>query len=97
VADDVIAVLDHNRQLLAQLLAERLPQVGYAQPQASYLAWLDLRALELGEDPALARSSSAAGGAEPGPSFGRQGAGLRGSTSGLRRRWSKRRSSGLRA
>jgi cystathionine beta-lyase len=74
--DDVIAVLDHNRRLLAELLAERLPQVGYAQPQASYLAWLDLRALELGEDPAAAILERGGVALSPGPSFGRQGAGF---------------------
>ena len=74
--DDVVAVLDHNRQLLAALLAERLPQVGYAQPQASYLAWLDLRALELGEDPAGAILARCGVALRPGPSFGRQGAGF---------------------
>jgi len=74
--DDVIAVLDHNRRLLAELLAERLPQVGYAQPQASYLAWLDLRTLELGEDPAAAILERGGVALSPGPSFGRQGAGF---------------------
>jgi cystathionine beta-lyase len=74
--DDVIAVLDHNRRLLAELLAERLPEVGYAQPQAGYLAWLDLRALELGEDPAAAILGRGKVALSPGPSFGPQGAGF---------------------
>lgn len=74
--DDVLAVLDHNRRLLAELLAERLPQVGYAPPAAGYLAWLDLRELGLGADPAepiLVRAKLAL---SPGPSFGPQGAGF---------------------
>lgn len=74
--DDVIAVLDHNRSLLAELLAEHLPEVGYAQPQAGYLAWLDLRALELGEDPSRAILERGEVALSPGPSFGRQGAGF---------------------
>ncbi|MGD0980832.1 MAG: aminotransferase class I/II-fold pyridoxal phosphate-dependent enzyme [Solirubrobacteraceae bacterium] len=74
--DDVIAVLDHNRQLLAELLAERLPQVAYTQPQASYLVWLDLRALELGDDPSAAILERGGVALSPGPSFGRQGAGF---------------------
>lgn len=41
-----------NRALLARLLAERLPAVRYRVPQATYLAWLDCRALDLGDDPA---------------------------------------------
>jgi cystathionine beta-lyase len=74
--DDVVAVLDHNRRLLADLLAGRLPQVGYTQPQASYLAWLDLRAFELGEDPSAAILERGGVALSPGPSFGRQGAGF---------------------
>jgi len=74
--DDVIAVLKHNRALLAELLADRLPRAGYAPPDAGYLAWLDLRALGLGEDPAepiLVRAKLAL---SPGPTFGPQGAGF---------------------
>lgn len=74
--DDVLAVLDHNRALLARLLAERLPEVGYEQPQGGYLAWLDLRELGLGPDPSeqiLARGRLAL---SPGPQFGPQGTGF---------------------
>jgi cystathionine beta-lyase len=74
--DDVLAVLDHNRRLLAELLAQRLPEVIYTQPQAGYLAWLDLRALELGEDPAAAILEHGRVALSPGLSFGRQGAGF---------------------
>jgi cystathionine beta-lyase len=74
--DDVRAVLDSNRSLLAELLAERLPEVGYRPPRAGYLAWLDLRGLELGDDPAepiLERGRLAL---NPGPWFGPQGKGF---------------------
>ena len=64
--DDVLAVLDHNRGLLAELLAEHLPEVGYAQPRAGYLAWLDLRALDLGEDPSAGDPRARPGRAQPG-------------------------------
>jgi cystathionine beta-lyase len=74
--DDVIAVLDHNRTLLAELLAEHLAGVGYSQPRAGYLAWLDLRALDLGEDPSEALLEQGKVALSPGPSFGRQGAGF---------------------
>lgn len=73
---DVLAVLDHNRGLLAELLAERLPEVGYRQPEAGYLAWLDFRRLDLGPDPSqpiLERGQLAL---SPGPLFGPQGAGF---------------------
>ena len=52
--------------LLGDLLAERLPEVVYDAPEASFLAWLDCRALGLGDDPAATflehgRVASAAG------------------------------------
>jgi cystathionine beta-lyase len=43
--DDVLAYLDGNRYVLADLLAERLPRVRYTPPQGTYLAWLDCRQL----------------------------------------------------
>lgn len=74
--DDVIAVLDHNRGLLTQLLAEHLPEVGYIEPQAGYLAWLDLRELGLGEDPSETLLERGKVALSPGPQFGPQGAGF---------------------
>lgn len=50
--DAAIAGIDANRHLLASLLADRLPSVGYIPPEATYLAWLDCRSLGLGDDPA---------------------------------------------
>ncbi|WP_171115043.1 MULTISPECIES: aminotransferase class I/II-fold pyridoxal phosphate-dependent enzyme [Streptomyces] len=50
--DAVLAGLDENRRLLAELLAEHLPAVAYRPGDATYLAWLDCRALGLGDDPA---------------------------------------------
>jgi cysteine-S-conjugate beta-lyase len=73
--EEVLGVLDHHRHHLAELLAARLPAIGYRPPEASYLAWLDCTALGLGEDPSavfLARGRVAL---SPGPSFGRPGAG----------------------
>ena len=43
--DEVIGYLDGNRRLLAELLAEHLPEVRYTPPEGTYLAWLDCRAL----------------------------------------------------
>jgi cystathionine beta-lyase len=43
--DGVLTYLDGNRRLLATLLAERLPEVGYTPPEGTYLAWLDCRGL----------------------------------------------------
>ncbi|KOG42587.1 MalY/PatB family protein [Streptomyces resistomycificus] len=50
--DALLAGLRDNRRLLADLLARHLPTVGYRPGQATYLAWLDCRALGLGDDPA---------------------------------------------
>lgn len=47
---EVIGYLDGNRQLLGNLLAEHLPQVGYIQPEGTYLTWLDFRAYDLPGD-----------------------------------------------
>jgi cystathionine beta-lyase len=43
--DHVMAHLDGNRRLLAELVAEQLPGVGYVIPEATYLGWLDCQAL----------------------------------------------------
>lgn len=47
--DDVLGYLDGNRRLLAELVAEHLPGVGYTPPEGTYLAWLDCRELGLAE------------------------------------------------
>lgn len=48
----LVGELTANRDLLGRLLAEHLPQVRWRVPEATYLAWLDCRALGLGDDPA---------------------------------------------
>ncbi|MGQ4416316.1 MalY/PatB family protein [Streptomyces sp. SAS_269] len=50
--DALLTGLDTNRRLLAGLLAEHLPAIRYDPAEATYLAWLDCRALGLGDDPA---------------------------------------------
>jgi cystathionine beta-lyase len=51
--DAVLENLDHNRKMIKDLLDAKLPSVRYHIPQNSYLAWLDLEALELGVDPTV--------------------------------------------
>lgn len=46
-----IEYLQGNRDYLAQFVAERMPGVRMALPEATYLAWIDFRGAELGEDP----------------------------------------------
>jgi cystathionine beta-lyase len=50
--DALLAGLDDNRRLLADLLAAHLPAINCRPGEATYLAWLDCRALGLGDDPA---------------------------------------------
>lgn len=59
-----------NRDLLRTLLAETLPEIGYRVPQATYLAWLDCRALDLGDDPAEAFLRRGRVALTQGPPFG---------------------------
>jgi cystathionine beta-lyase len=74
--DALLAQLDENRSLLARLLREHLPAVGYVPPEASFLAWLDCRELGLGDDPAAAFLSRGKVALSPGPGFGAQGRGF---------------------
>jgi cystathionine beta-lyase len=73
--DAVNANIASNAELLAELCAQHLPDVGYSPPEATYLAWLDCRSTGLGDDPArafLRRGRVALG---RGPQFGPGGAG----------------------
>jgi cystathionine beta-lyase len=74
--DAVTAQVDENHRLLARLLGERLPGVAYARPDAGFLAWLDCRALGLGDDPAAAFLERGRVALSPGPDFGAQGNGF---------------------
>jgi cystathionine beta-lyase len=71
--DDVVGYLDRNRTLLAALLAEHLPQVGFLPPEGTYLAWLDCRPLSAGRGyagyPAGERPGGMAGDASPAAFF----------------------------
>ncbi len=74
--DALLAQLDENRSLLTRLLAGSLPGVRYVPPEASFLAWLDCRALSLGDDPAAAFLSRGRVALSSGPGFGHQGRGF---------------------
>ncbi len=74
--DEVLGYLDGNRRLLGDLLAQRLPAARWAPPQASYLAWLDLSAYDLGPDPAAVLLAQGRVALSPGPDFGALGSGF---------------------
>ncbi|MFH9548135.1 MalY/PatB family protein [Streptomyces sp. NPDC017435] len=73
--DALLAGLDGNRRLLCGLLAEHLPGVGQRPGEATYLAWLDCRALGLGDDPAAVFLERGRVALSPGLDFGTGGAG----------------------
>ena len=74
--DALLGQLDENRSRLSGLLAEQLPGVHYLPPEASFLAWLDCRALGLGDDPAKAFLDHGRVALSPGPDFGAPGLGF---------------------
>jgi cysteine-S-conjugate beta-lyase len=73
--DALLAGLDENRRLLGELLATRLPEVGYDAPEATFLAWLDFAPLGLGPDPAVVLLERARVALHHGPPFGAGGQG----------------------
>jgi len=73
--DDTIAALELNRDLVADLLAAQLPAVRYQVPRATYLAWLDCTALDLGDDPSETFLQRGRVAMIAGPDFGTGGAG----------------------
>ena len=70
--DTVLAQLDQNRHLIKKLLAEKLPTVRYHIPQNSYLAWLDVESLNLGENPSVTLIEKGRVAFSPGHGFGKQ-------------------------
>jgi cystathionine beta-lyase len=73
--DGTVRALEESKALLGALLRARLPGVGFRPPDATYLAWLDFRALGWGDDPSI-RTLAAKVALNPGPDFGPQGTGF---------------------
>ncbi len=48
---DLLTYLRGNRDFLTDWLAKYLPQIHFTQPEGTYLAWLDMHALELYPNP----------------------------------------------
>jgi cysteine-S-conjugate beta-lyase len=72
----VRAQLADNRELLCELLTTELPKITWKPPHASYLAWLDCRALALGDNPAEEFLTHGRVALSPGLDYGREGAGF---------------------
>lgn len=73
--DRMIAAIDVNRRLLADLLVEHLPGARYRIPDAGYLAWVDLTDLGWGDNPAARILREARVALHTGPAFGAEGTG----------------------
>jgi len=68
--DAVLEKLDSNRRFLKKILHEKLPTVRYEIPECSYLAWLDLASLNLGENPTKVLLEKGKVSFNPGHTFG---------------------------
>lgn len=73
--DALLSTLDERRALLADLLAERLPEIGWVPPEATFLAWLDCRAYGDDRAPRDLFHDRGRVALDPGPNFGRPGSG----------------------
>jgi cystathionine beta-lyase len=72
----VKARLRANRDTVSAFVRVRWPALRYTPPEATYLAWLDCRALDLGEEPWRFFLREARVALSEGPSFGTEGEGF---------------------
>ena len=75
--DELMVYLQANREFVCQQVAARLPRLRVAEPEGTYLMWLDCRKLEM-DDAGLKRFfvHQAGVGMNPGISFGAPGSGF---------------------
>jgi cystathionine beta-lyase len=73
--DELLGELDTRRAQLGEQLRSRLPKVSWRPPEATYLAWLDCRALTDDDEPHQLFLSKGRVAVEPGTRFGARGAG----------------------
>jgi cystathionine beta-lyase len=73
--DVVMAYLRENRAIVFDFLARELPDVRAYVPEATYLAWLDFTAMDLGADPFAFLREHARVALSRGPDFGIPGEG----------------------
>lgn len=73
---EILDLLRGNRDFLTGFLAQHLPEVRYVPPQATYLAWLDFRALPWAPQAHAHLLERAKVGLNDGPPFGPDSAGF---------------------
>jgi cysteine-S-conjugate beta-lyase len=74
--DALLDYLAETRRRLPGLLADHIPGVRWRPGEATYLAWLDCRGLDLGDDPASAFLERGRVALASGPEFGAPGRGF---------------------
>jgi len=74
--DALLRYLEENRERVAAFVRERMPEVQMCLPEATYLAWLDCRGLQLPGDPQRFFLSKARVALSAGPRFGPGGEGF---------------------
>lgn len=74
--EQVRGVVAANAQTLGRAIAERMPEVGYVPPAATYLAWLDCRGTAVADDPAAALLDRGRVAVNDGRMFGPNGIGF---------------------
>lgn len=73
---EMMQILESNRDFLADFLEEHIPQIKMRKPDATYLAWLDCRALDLEEGPYKFFLDNAKVALNNGEDFGEEGKGF---------------------
>jgi len=74
--DEVVRYLEDNRDLVAGHVADHWPDVKHHRPEATYLAWLDFRAMALEPSPQRFLFDRARVWLSPGEDFGVEGEGF---------------------
>jgi cystathionine beta-lyase len=73
---ELLAYLDRNRERLASFIRERMPGIDHVPPEATFLAWLDCRGLDLPGGPFSFFLERGRVALSDGPDFGEAGRGF---------------------
>jgi cystathionine beta-lyase len=74
--DELLVYLEGNRDFMVKFVAENMPKIVMGTPEGTYLAWLDCRPLELGQNPFEFFMKNARVGLGDGKGFGHGGEGF---------------------